>query len=117
MVPELSAKVSFINAIVIALTVFFYAFLLESTTFSIHVEGNFSWLPYACVEGGHLITLLTPPLSFRGTEAKKMVVFKRLNGKCLLKICPRKRKKILNKNKFLKQKNPYFNSLSLPGYP
>ena len=42
MVPELSAKVSFINAIVIALTVFFYAFLLESTTFSIHVEGNFS---------------------------------------------------------------------------
>ena len=54
MVPELSAKVSFINAIVIALTVFFYAFLLESTTFSIHVEGNFSWLPYACVEGGIL---------------------------------------------------------------
>ena len=56
MVPELSAKVSFINAIVIALTVFFYAFLLESTTFSIHVEGNFSMVnPIHAWEGGGIL--------------------------------------------------------------
>jgi hypothetical protein len=40
MVPELSAKISFLNAIVIALTVFFYAFKLESASFVIHVEGR-----------------------------------------------------------------------------
>ena len=93
MVPELSAKVSFINAIVIALTVFFYAFLLESTTFCIHVEGNFSWLTLCLRGGGASYNFTDPPLSFRGTEAKKTVVFKRLNGKCLLKIFPPKKKK------------------------
>ena len=71
MVPELSAKVSFINAIVIALTVFFYAFLLESTTFCIHVEGNFSWLTLCLRGGGASYNFTDPPPVLQGNRSKE----------------------------------------------